>query len=141
METIACAQFFAEYDQLESIREFVEKHAVNLGFSSDDCYDLVFSATEIATNVIKHGYKEEEGKIEVELCRQGQDFVIKMRDDAPIYNPNTIPSPDLSLPLNKMPLGGLGLYITKNMLDSLSHQPTEEGGNEITMIKYDVIKT
>ena len=124
MKNIARAQFSAEYNQLEPIRRFVEINAVKIRLPSDVVYDLILSVTEIITNVIKHGYKEKAGSIEVILGRQGSDFIIKIRDDATIFDPMTVPEPDLSLPLDKMPLGGLGLYMTKNLVDSLSHPST-----------------
>jgi anti-sigma regulatory factor (Ser/Thr protein kinase) len=140
MKNIASAQFSAEYNQLEPIRRFVEINAVKIGIPADVVYDLTLSITEITTNVIKHGYKEKAGSIEVILGRQGSDFIIKIRDDATIFDPRTVPEPDLSLPLDKMPLGGLGLYMTKNLVDSLSHSSTPNGGNEITLVKLNIIK-
>jgi len=139
MIKIAQAQFSAEYNQLEPIRKFVEQYAVNLGFASDVVYDLIWSITEIVTNVIKHGYKEQAGTVEVILCRQGKDFIMQVRDEAPFFDPKTIPKPDLSLSLDKRPLGGLGLYMTTKLVDSLSHRPTENGGNEINLVKRDII--
>lgn len=141
MEDINHARFLAEYNQLEPIRKFVENYAVIYGFSKDVIYDLIFSITEIATNIIEHGYKEEAGTIEVVLSRQGNDFIIKISDNAPFFDPITVPQPDLALPLDEMPLGGLGLYITKNLVDSLSHRCTENGGNEITLVKKDIFTT
>ena len=141
METIAFKEFTASYDQLESIRAFVKENALILGISSDVCYNLVFSVTEVATNVIEHGYKEMGGGIEIELCRQGNDFIVKIKDDAPLYDLNAIPEPDLSLPLNKMPLGGLGVFMTKSLVDSYAHRSIENGGNEIVLVKQDVIQT
>ena len=102
---------------------------------------MCLSVTEITTNVIEHGYKEMDGEIEIELCRNGNDFIVKIRDDAPVYDLNVIPEPDLSLPLNKMPLGGLGVFMTKNLVDSYAHRATENGGNEIVLVKLDVIQT
>lgn len=139
MIKIAQAHFSAEYNQLEPIRKFVEQYAVNLGFASEVVYDLIWSITEIVTNVIKHGYKEKAGTVEVILCRQGKDFIMQVRDEAPIFDPKIIPQPDFSLSLDERPLGGLGLYMTNKLVDSLSHRPTENGGNEITLVKRDIM--
>ena len=141
MEDIARLKFRASYDQLESVRKFVEGLMSKLGLSPEVMYDIDFSITELVTNIIKHGYEENVGNIELIVCQQEEDFIIKIRDEAPTFNPLLVPSPDLSKPLIHMPLGGLGLYITKNLVDSLNHRTTKSGGNEITFVKKGVVKT
>lgn len=141
MEEISRLKFPASYDQLELIRKHVERFMSILGLSSEVMYDINFSITELVTNIIKHGYEEKGGTIEVIVCQQEENFVIKIRDKAPIFNPILVPSPDLSKPLKNMPLGGLGLHITKNLVDSLKHRITKSGGNEITIVKKGVVKT
>jgi len=140
MENIASTEFLAEYHELEQIRVFVERYMNMFGCSSEVVYDMSFSITELATNIIQHGYKEKSGNIEIIICREGRDFIVKIRDDAPIFDPATIPDPDLSKPLIEMPLSGLGLYITKNLVDSLTHQFTKTGGNEIILVKKNIIR-
>lgn len=135
----AQARFPAEFNQLEPIRQFVEQYAAGYGVASNKVYDLIWSVTEIATNSIEHGYKGQQGFIEVILSREGRDFIIQIRDQTPVFNPETAPVPDLTIPLDQRPSRGLGLYVTKKIMDTLSHRVTKNGGNEITMIKRDII--
>jgi serine/threonine-protein kinase RsbW len=139
MKKIAQAKFSAEYNQLEPVRKFVERNAINLGILPDITYDLIWSIPEIVTNVIQHGYKEKPGIVEVILYQQGRDFIMQVRDDAPVFELKTILQPDLSLPLYERPFGGVGLYITNKLVDSLSHRLTKDGRNEITLVKRDII--
>jgi serine/threonine-protein kinase RsbW len=140
MIPIAHAQFPADYSQLEPIRCFVEQHAAELGIASQVICDLTWCITEIVTNVIEHGYEEKPGMVEVALARQDRDFIMQICDQAPPFDPNTSPEPDLTLPLEQRALGGLGVYMTKKMMDVLAHQLTESGGNQTTLIKWNVIR-
>jgi len=137
---IAQSHFPASYDQLEPIRQFVEGNVGKYGLGSSEVYDLIWSITEIVTNVIDHGYKQRGGIVEVILSREGKDIIMEVIDDAPVFNPNHAPEPDITSPLDKRPVGGLGLYITKKLMDSLTHQITKTGGNKITMKKQGIIK-
>jgi serine/threonine-protein kinase RsbW len=141
MIKIAQAQFPAEYHELEAIRKWVEQYALDLGLTPDVVYDLTWAITEIVTNVISHGYNELAGSVEIILWRQGKDFIMQVRDDAPVFDLNAVPEPNLALPLDKRQMGGLGLHITKKIVDSLTHRVSENGGNEITLLKRDVIQS
>ena len=134
MIKIAQVQFSADFCQLEPIRQLVEKHAVEFGLAPGAVYDLTWSVTEIVTNVIQHGYHEKAGPVEIVLGSEDNDFIVQVRDEAPAFNPWAVPEPDTSLPLDKRPLGGLGLYMTRKMVDSLTHRLIETGGNEITLV-------
>jgi anti-sigma regulatory factor (Ser/Thr protein kinase) len=137
---IAQSQFPAVYNQLEPIRQFVEVYSGKYGFESNVIYNLIWSITEIVTNVIDHGYNGGHGMIEVILSREGSDFIMEVIDNAPVFDLNNVPEPDITLPLDKRPVGGLGLYITKKLMDTLSHHITDTGGNKITLRKRGIIK-
>jgi len=140
MIKIAQSKFPAAFNQLELIRKFVEQSAVKLGLTSDVIYDLILAITEIVTNTIEHGYQEKGGMIEVNLHQEGGDFIMQVRDEAPVFDPQTAPKPDISLPLGERPLGGLGLHIVNQLMDSVSHRVTETGGNEITLVKRGILE-
>jgi len=137
---IAQAQFPAAYNQLEPVRQFVEHSTERYGFASDVIYSLIWSITEIVTNVVEHGFKGQGGFVEIILRQEGSDFIMQVCDEAPVFDPLAAPEPDITLPLEERPLGGLGLFVTKKMMDSFSHRVTETGGNEITMIKRGIIE-
>jgi anti-sigma regulatory factor (Ser/Thr protein kinase) len=139
MIRIAQAQFQADYSQLEPIRCFVEQYAHELGIAAQAVCDLTWCITEIVTNVIEHGYEEKPGMVEVVLARRNRDFIMQISDQAPPFDPNTCPEPDLTLPLEQRPLGGLGVYMTKKMMDVFDYQLTENGSNQTTLIKRNAI--
>ena len=105
---------------------------------ADSIYDLVYSVNEITTNILVHGYglqQNESGPIEVEIHRDGRKIGIVIRDQAPIYNPNDAPVPDLHLPLEARKPGGLGVFLVKKYTDQLLHRALDGGGNEVILVK------
>jgi len=97
--------------------------------------DLVLAVDESATNIIMHGYRGQPGDIEVEIRRAPDAVVIYLRDRAPPFDPTRLPAPDVTLPLEQRPIGGLGVYLTRQLMDSVTHRLTSQGGNELTLIK------
>jgi anti-sigma regulatory factor (Ser/Thr protein kinase) len=131
----------ADVEQLATIRAFVERQADLLGVEASAIYDLVLAANEIATNIVVHGYQGRSGTIEVEMRRSGAAIEVRLRDQAPAFDPTRAPAPDLTLPLHKRPFGGMGIHVTRQMMDDIHHRALPQGGNELTLVKRGVVAT
>ena len=125
----------ARVEHLAEIRHFVERTAAALGAGQDAVDDLVLAVDEAATNVVIHGYEGQPGTIEVEMGREGDTLLIWLRDGAPLFDPTLLPMPDVTLPLELRPLGGLGIFLMRQSVDELIYRPTAGGGNELTLVK------
>jgi anti-sigma regulatory factor (Ser/Thr protein kinase) len=134
-DTPRSLQVTAELKNLVTIRQFIEDHAAALGATPEVIPDIVQAVDESATNIIEHGYHGQPGPIEVVVQRVGPSIVIRLRDQAPVFDPTRLPPPDLTLPLHERPLGGMGVYITQRLMDAVRHQAIAGGGNELTLIK------
>jgi anti-sigma regulatory factor (Ser/Thr protein kinase) len=80
------------------------------------------------------------GLIEVEMIRDGDALVVRLRDQAEAFDPTQVLPPDLSLPLEKRPLGGMGIYLTRQLVDQFSYQRLQQGYNEITLVINQISK-
>lgn len=125
----------AELKNLANIRRFIQETATSLGIDAAIIPDVVLAVDEAASNIVLHGYKGQKGIIRVEVEREGDALVVRLRDEAAPFDPNTIPPPDLTLPLEQRPVGGMGIYLTRQVMDEVVHRITRQGGNELTLIK------
>lgn len=135
MSHIFSLKIAAELKQLVTIYEFVEKTAATLELDTADAYDLQLAVDEAVTNIIRHGYQGRQGEIEIEIEREKNLLVARLRDDAPPFDPTTVPPPDLEKPLEEQPLGGRGIHLMLQVMDEAIHQVTASGGNELILIK------
>ncbi|MBN1992623.1 MAG: ATP-binding protein [Anaerolineae bacterium] len=117
-------------------RDFIQETATALDVSSSVTADVVLAANEAITNIIVHGYQDQTGMIEIEVKREADVLLVRLRDQAPPFDPLTVPPPDLSLPLEKRPIGGMGIYMIRQLMDKVIHRGTPQGGNELTLIKH-----
>src|SRR3972149_5735174 len=116
-------------------RPYVEQRAATLKIPREVIRDMVQAVDESASNIILHGYRGKPGTIEVEIRREGDSLVAYLRDQAPPFDPTSVPPPDLTLPLHKRPMGGLGVYLVKQLMDSVSHRLLPDGSNELSLSK------
>ena len=125
----------AKVSNLARIRRYVEQRAATLKIPREVIRDMVQAVDESASNIILHGYRGEPGTIEVEIRKEGDSLVAYLRDQAPPFDPTSVPPPDLTLPLHKRPMGGLGVYLVKQLMDSVSHRLLPDGSNELSLSK------
>ena len=125
----------ATLENLSVIRSFVEETATSLKVDPDIIYEIVFAVNELTTNIIVHGYQGKNGVIEVGVVQEADNLLVHIVDQAPAFDPTTIPTPDLSLPLALRPKGGLGIFLTNQYVDEMIYSAPSQGGNHITLVK------
>jgi len=138
MTTNSVLHIAAELDNLATIRRFVIDTTTILGVDQTLIPRLELAVDEIATNIIRHGYQDQPGMIEIELSQQDDALVIHVRDRAPPFNPTEVLSPDLTKSLHNREPGGLGIYITKQVMDTVTHRLASHGGNELILVKHGI---
>lgn len=122
--------------ELQRVAGIVSELGQKQHLSDELVFDINLVLEEIISNIILYGYEDEEmHQIEVELRYNGQELELTIQDDAKAFNPLEAPDPDLDLPLEDRPIGGLGIYLTRSLMDELSYQRTQ-GKNVLTVGKY-----
>jgi serine/threonine-protein kinase RsbW len=85
---------------------------------------------------VKHGYGgKEAGPIDVELCFDSHEITITITDEAPVFDPASVASPDLEAGWEDRAIGGLGWHLVRRVVDEVRHQQREGGGNVVTLVK------
>ena len=128
-------EFRARLDNLAEIRDFAGDSALELGLGGSAVEEIKVCVDEAATNIVKHGYGNQGGGLSVEVFREADEIVVRIVDQAPPFDPELAPSPDLDLPLIDRPVGGMGVHLIRTLTDGLSHTAGPEGGNELVLRK------
>lgn len=124
----------ADVNQLIDARQFVEETAARFQVASEVISKVVLAVDELITNIIVHGYRGQAGSIEIELRALGTDLEIRLIDQSPPFDPAQVPNPDTHLPLDERPLGGMGIYLARTIMDEMSYRSSGRG-NELTLVK------
>jgi anti-sigma regulatory factor (Ser/Thr protein kinase) len=112
-----------------------EAFVSNHGLSADVGYALALTLHEVIANVIGHGYEDShEHVIRVRLWLDHDQLSLQVADDGVAVNPLLMPRPDLGLPIEQRPIGGLGIHIMRTMMDDLEYKRVN-GQNILTLRK------
>src|SRR5262245_9518439 len=90
------------------------------GLAPEVRFHVNLALEEIVTNVICHGYKNRDDQsITVEVEVAPGELTAWVEDVAPAFNPLQLSPPDLTAPLEQRRVGGLGIHLSKKLLDCL----------------------
>lgn len=125
----------ASLENLREIRSYIDQAGARLGVSESALGDLRLVVDEAVTNVILHGYGELDGVVEIHMEADGNDVIIRIRDQAKTFNSSQVDAPHLDTALKDRPFGGMGIFLIKEMTDAAEFLPRPGGGNEIRLLK------
>ncbi len=92
---------------------------------------------EIFSNIVNYSYPDGEGmaRIEIELMSEPEACVqITFIDSGIPYNPLEKDDPDLALVEDEDTIGGLGIFMTRQLMDDVSYS-YEDGKNRLKITK------
>lgn len=121
-------------EEMALFRQQIERDLLNHGADPDAVADMIVAMNEATVNIVRHGYRQP-GLVEVGLFRQANALRIELRDDAPLFDPTTAPTPDITVPLAQRPYGGMGIHMMREFLDELHYQMAN-GRNLLILVKY-----
>jgi len=127
----------ADLDSLKQARDFIEVTSQLAGLDKDRTGELLLAVDEAVTNIIMHGCPQ--GGCTIELVFEGEPdaCIIRIRDNAPLFDPTAILDPDLDTPpMERDAPGGFGVYLFKHLVDQSSYRTTPDGRNELTLLKW-----
>ena len=128
--------FPASKDALSDVMAFTEECLESFGCSLKITMAVCVAVEEIFVNIASYAYKDGSGN--ASLCFSFDEnerlMTIVMKDDGVPFNPLEKDEPDISLSAEEREIGGLGIFITKKTMDTVSYT-YENGQNILTMTK------
>jgi serine/threonine-protein kinase RsbW len=113
----------ASAGSISAFSEFVRDGAVAAGVAEDELGKLDLVLEEILINVARYAYTPETGAVEVAYAPAGPSKVhVEIADSGRVFNPLEADPPDLSRGLADRPIGGLGVFLVRSMVDSIDYR-------------------
>ncbi len=120
----------SENDNLNSFQNFVLDQARIHNVSSGIIQKLDLVLEEVLLNIMNYAYPGDSNGIIEAGCRisdKGQ-FAVRIIDEGRPFDPSAKPDPDTTLALEDRTIGGLGIFLVRQMSDHVSYQ-RKEGRN------------
>ena len=121
--------------QVSRLQDWLEALSPNLGFDETLIPGLNLALEEAVTNVINYAYPEGAyGSLELAASRDGDDLIFVLSDSGKAFDPTAKPEVDISASVEDRPIGGLGIHMVRQIMDSVNYERKEDM-NILTMIK------
>lgn len=120
----------AKLENMDAVLDFINEH-------SGECSpkirnQIMIAADEIFSNIARYAYNPDVGGAAVRIAVE-QDIIIEFEDSGIAYNPLLEDTSDTSLSLEEREIGGLGIFMVKNIMDSVKYR--RDGNKNILTIK------
>ena len=125
-------------EELRRLAALVEEFGAEENWPPDLIFQVNLVLEEVAINVINFGHDGSLHEIEIALTSELDALTIEVIDNGRAFDPTKDATvPDVTLPIEERPVGGLGVYLVRTMMDEMRYR-REEGRNHLTLVKYRV---
>ena len=118
----------ADIDYLDEVTEFIDGQLEEAGCSMEVILSVELSVEEVFTNVASYAYCDGEGEVEItfEKVSDPDRIRIEISDNGLEFDPLKRPDPDISETMKNDNVGGLGIYVVKNQMDTVTYRYENE---------------
>jgi len=122
----------ADENALETARQFVLEHAERLNLPAPVIFKLELALEEILVNVVHYAYPPgTTGVVEVGCLAEDDGISLCIADSGRPFNPLEKETPDLNVEIEDRQIGGLGIFLTREMVDAIDYH-REQDRNIVT---------
>ena len=128
--------FPATTDVLQDVLAFVMQELEQRECSMKIQTAICVAIEEVFVNVAHYAYGDGEGDmvLGIGFDEESRNITFRIMDKGVPFDPLKKPDPDITLSAEEREIGGLGIFITKKTMDTVSYA-YENGENILTMIK------
>lgn len=116
-------KFNASIDELDNVLSFIDNEIKDIKDSKLlTKFNLVVE--EVFVNIVSYAYDDTNTNNTVTISINDSDdkTIITFIDSGKHFNPLIKDDPDLSLDVDERPIGGLGIYLVKKMMDNVEYE-------------------
>ena len=123
-------------EELDRIVAAVEDIARQDDWPEDLLFKIHLVLEEIGLNIIDYAFDGDNHEFDIVVTSDEQAITIEAIDDGRPYDPLTeTESPDIDAPIEFRPVGGLGVYLVRTLMDRSDYRRVD-GRNCLTLVKY-----
>ncbi len=107
----------AQPEQLETVMEFFDRYPAVAKLSAKEANLVRVCLEEVFVNIAMYAYPGSSGEATIRIWEENNQLRIRFTDSGIPFNPLDHPEPDLNLPVEERPIGGLGIHIIRQKMD------------------------
>lgn len=121
--------------RVPDLNAFIEDVAGKLGLDATVTSQLQLAVEEVVVNVMNYAYPAgEKGNVTIKVMSDGHQLRVVIIDSGIPFDPTLKEKADTTLSAEERPIGGLGIFLTRELMDSINYERVDER-NILMMIK------
>ena len=125
----------AKLENLQKMFSFIKEASSRQGFPEELIDKIQLACEEALVNVISYAYPSGEGDLSI-YCENKENCIeIVISDSGIPFDPLSISDPDIFSPIEERKIGGLGIFMMKEIMDGVKYK-RDETQNILTLTKY-----
>lgn len=121
--------------EISKLNQFIEEIGDEFSLAPDLVFNLTLVMEEAVVNVINYAYpKEDHEKIYVSARLHEGSIIMVIADNGKEFDPTLAPEADITLSAEERPIGGLGIFLIRNIMNEVKYERIE-GRNILTLEK------
>jgi anti-sigma regulatory factor (Ser/Thr protein kinase) len=117
-------------ENIDAVFDFINAQLGDCSQSTKNQISVVVD--EIFSNITNYAYNPEVGSVNIRITVD-EDISIEFEDGGVAYNPLAAADPDITPEVEDREIGGLGIHIVKNIMDSVNYR--RDGNKNILLVK------
>jgi len=124
-----------QIEELSALAEGIDNLAEKWDLSQALAMNINLVIEEALTNVIFHAFTDnDKHEIKISVSLNNNFLIIKITDNGIPFNPLEQKQPDINLPAEERPVGGLGIFLISQIMDEM-HYARQKNQNILTLNK------
>ena len=113
-----------DIQSLPLVNEWIEQCCEEAGLGLDWVMKFQLVIEEMVSNVIFYAYdpQQQEAAIELRFTWEAGMVSILLRDWGKPFDPTAKEDPDITLSVDDRPIGGLGIFMVKQLMDEVRYE-------------------
>ena len=126
-----------DVNEVPMLGEWMEVTGEQLGLPMAAVFQLNLALEEAFVNVVDYAYPGKNGMpVQLNMDGKGETLIFTLIDEGEPFDPTTLEAPDTSLPAEERPIGGLGVFLVKQIMDEVRYE--RQGNRNILTMTYTV---
>ncbi|MGN1043978.1 MAG: ATP-binding protein [Acutalibacteraceae bacterium] len=133
-----CLKVDATVEKWSEVYKFLNKCLLNINIEKKIAGQILVASEEIFVNISHYAYKpSSKGKVEINFNFKEilAEVSIKFIDNGVFFDPTKVSSVHINEPAIRRPIGGLGLFIVKKVMDKMVYEHKNNQNNLIIIKK------
>jgi sigma-B regulation protein RsbU (phosphoserine phosphatase) len=124
-----------DVETITKLHPFIEEIGEKLELSPSLTMKLNLAVEEAVVNVMNYAYPEGTyGEVAIDAMADDKQLQIILTDCGVAFDPTESKEADTTLSADERPIGGLGIHLVRQIMDSVSYERTNEK-NVLTLVK------